>query len=973
MRLAASHGMGAGEAVADTLRLHPQRPSLIWISHPGTVDGVDPPPSCSHTVQTQSASTTLAAAVRLAQRLKGTGVPRGSIVALLLGASDPSPWLPVTTLAAWLSGFCVSFVPWASEPPVRRKALMEAVQPRLCISFGLTVQWATELPTHHFQITLDDVWPSEDKTLAEDFGDVILEKLQEREGSPWDPAGTGDWACLSLTSGTTGKPKACFLSHHALLSYARGRHAVWPSLTHSSRVALVSSPSFDPYAGDIALAWTVGAPLVLGPTPGPFIDLLLGELGRATHVTSTPAALLGSRLVEGGVGAFPWLEAIALGGEPIPMAMQTALQGRLWNVYGTTEMGVYQSSKRVDLVDARPTSREGTNCGCVFAVDMIQVFIVVHDERTDSLREAAVGEVGEVAIGGTILDHTACLNPMSGSPGWSTHGRHIVSGDRVYTTGDLGRLDAVNGELWIIGRKDDQVKVRGIRIALGEVEALIAQAGAGLVTAVCALMLSEGECKGDKLVVACALCDAAWNEVRLHSGASSTIEAKEAKENIGFYRDAPLAGAILGRARQIGAAALLPSVLMFSATLPSTCNGKIDRPLILSSLRSSTECGNEFHVSSVRAHPHTLTEAVVSMAWALDLKIPAQRLGRDDTFVALGGDSLVALRTARRLAAIASGGPLDTSARFAGGKYGDEGVPPWANPFDMLGEITLQQYASHLDRSGAGSLLRMYAPDGATSLLSATTSETPEDFTSLSAWEALVTLACRDHRPLLLSCMLVWDGATPHGIHTGRNFGMSPLSTACRVGAISCAKLLLDAGANPNAPDAKRRMPLHACAEEGHTELLALLLAHDGLHLHAKDQAKQTALHHAARGGSAEAVAMIASAFKRKDHQDAAEKLSRGVRDTKCLRSSLDLRDRWSRTAVHWACVNGHDRALHALLEAGALPDIISKKSTLKASTSLAYESPMDICVRLNGPGGGNCGALLQGYASGSLSTSNDA
>ena len=936
-----SHEMGVGKAVAAALRLNPHLPSLIWIRSSRADDVLDECPAPTD-VHMQSAATTLTAAVRLSIRLASTNSPHGTVVALLLGASDPSPWLPVTTLAIWLAGYCVAYVSWSTEPLSRRRALLEAVQPGLCVSFGHDVDFDATSRIPHVQVTLKDVWPAEEPTLDSSYRQELVHSMLP-----------SDWAVLSLTSGTTGKPKSCLLSHEALLRYASGRHAMWPSLSHFSRIALVSSPTFDPYVGDIVLAWTVGAPLLLGPTPGPFIDLMLGRAGMATHITSTPAALLGSRLLEVGLSTSPWLEAIALGGESIPKAMQKAFKGRLWNLYGTTEMGVYQTAKRVQEAEARPMNGGGTNCGRVLAADVLQILIVVR-EQAGGLHEACLGDAGEVAISGKILDHTAYVDPVSGIR--TNHSQILSSGIRVYMTGDLGKLDPASGDLWISGRVDDQVKVRGIRVALSEVEALLSQAGSGIVTSACALMTPLSECDGDKLVAVCSLGVSAWEELK---------SPPEAEERLVLYKDAPLTAAILGRARQIGAAALLPAAIFFSFSLPTTKNGKVDRPALISSLRLFSECRRDHgtYATTIWSPLRTLTEAVVSMAWGLDLNIPPQRLGRDDMFVALGGDSLVALRTARRLEALSSGASLDASARYVGGKYGDEGIPPWANPCYMLGETTLCEYSAHLDRSGAGSSLRIHAPEEAIALVMASNEEDTVFESHLpSAWEALVALACRCRRKILLSCLLGWEGVSPNGMHTGRNFSMSPLSTACRMGATECAKLLLEAGANPNTPDAKRRMPLHACAEEGRTELISLLLTNDGIHLHARDQAKQTALHHAARGGCADAVAMIASAFKEKDAMIAAEKMGRG--NQKCSLSSLDWRDRWARTAVHWACVNNHPAALHALLEAGAVPHTNSKKLSVKAATSLAYESPMDICERVNGPGGGACGALLLRFTS---------
>ena len=131
------------------------------------------------------------------------------------------------------------------------------------------------------------------------------------------------------------------------------------------------------------------------------------------------------------------------------------------------------------------------------------------------------------------------------------------------------------------------------------------------------------------------------------------------------------------------------------------------------------------------------------------------------------------------------------------------------------------------------------------------------------------------------------------------------------------------------------------------------LLLDAGTPLTAKDANKQTVLHHAARSGQAESLALILPLWVQSGAVGrTSAPLKGGV---------LDWRDRWHRTAVTWAVLNGHVQALEVLCQHGADPDP-QPPSLHKHSkrTTLKQESHMEIATRLYGAGGGEIGAVLE-------------
>ncbi|MGW6693671.1 non-ribosomal peptide synthase/polyketide synthase, partial [Rhodococcus sp. NPDC054953] len=412
-------------------------------------------------------------------------------------------------------------------------------------------------------------------------------------------------AYVIYTSGSTGVPKGVVVTHAGLGAFtAQARPEM--ATTARSRVLRLSSSSFDASLFEMIQAFSAGATMVVAPPEviggGELTDLLRRE--RVTHVLTAPAAL-------GTVDPtnLPDLEMVAVGGDVCPPALleQFGPGRRFLNGYGPTETTIV-----VTLTDAMAVGERIT-----IGAPLQGVAAAVLDTR---LRPVPVGVVGELYLSGPGLargyHRRAAL----------TADRFVANpygdnGSRMYRTGDLVRLDAL-GLLEYVGRADAQVKIRGLRVELGEIEAALSRHAA---VAVAAATVHRHPVLGDQLVGYVVPADGAPVDV------TAVLEAAAGR---------------LPRA-------LVPSALVVLETIPTTPAGKVDR-------RSLPEPEFASGASSYR-EPADGTEALVAAVYAEVLG--AERVGADDDFFAVGGNSLTATQVVSRLNA-AAGTSIGVRALF---------------------------------------------------------------------------------------------------------------------------------------------------------------------------------------------------------------------------------------------------------------------------------------------------------------------
>ncbi|MGW0177722.1 amino acid adenylation domain-containing protein, partial [Rhodococcus sp. NPDC003322] len=410
----------------------------------------------------------------------------------------------------------------------------------------------------------------------------------------WREAGAGRrLGYVISTSGSTGRPKPTLVPMAGIENTVAWYEGELPA---DGGLLIASSPSFDLTQKNVWAALVGGRAVHLaadGFDPQEILAIVAaGGVAVANMSPSAFEAVVDTDL-EGVLSA---LRVVFLGGEPIKVARLAALMEsgvRVVNSYGPTE-----ASDVVSYQEASVTDVTGVPVG--HPVPNIDLFVL--DRRLNVVPAGVEGElyVGGVGVGrgyGGRFDVTAerfVASPFGGP------------GERMYRTGDLVRWNR-DGALEYIGRTDFQVKLRGLRIELGEVEAVLL----GHPSVSRAVVAVQHDERGDRLV----------GYVVGEPGA--TVDVAELR--------ASLAGQLPSY--------MVPSVVMVLDALPLSANGKVDRKALPAP---------EFVAKEYR-EPSTEVETVV--AGVIGEVLGVDRVGLDDDFFELGGNSLIATQVAARLGA----------------------------------------------------------------------------------------------------------------------------------------------------------------------------------------------------------------------------------------------------------------------------------------------------------------------------------
>ena len=420
---------------------------------------------------------------------------------------------------------------------------------------------------------------------------------------------------IIYTSGSTGRPKGVAVPHSCICSLL----SVVPELygvTHSERVYQGMTISFDFSIEEIWPTWTRGATLVAGPTDGrnvgpPLADFLEDAAITMLYCVPTVLATLDRTI--------PSIRTVNVGGEACPAELVERWGGsgrRILNTYGPTETTV--TCTMAELTQGRPVT---------IGRPLPTATIVLFDE---DLRPVPPGEVGEICVGGPGVtrgyvnrdDLTAerFIPDPTGTPA-----------GRLYRTGDFGRFLA-NGEIEYLGRSDSEVKIRGYRVDLQEIESLL-QEDEHVTAAVVTLLATPagGELAGYLLLAeeAPAIGDLA---PRLHAALRRRLPPY-----------------------------MVPAYLEVVDTIPMMASGKADRAS-LPAPSSSRLMGSDVAYSP----PTTPTERQMVALWEEILGLGAGTLSVDaNLFDDAGGHSLIAATIISRLRSVDGGAGLSILDLYA--------------------------------------------------------------------------------------------------------------------------------------------------------------------------------------------------------------------------------------------------------------------------------------------------------------------
>ncbi len=393
-----------------------------------------------------------ARANRLAHRLRALGAGPEARVAILL---ERTPEMVVAVVAALKSGGAY-VPPDPSHPPRRLALILDDARPAVVVTQRRLAERLGEAPAR--LLCLDE---------------AAEEVAAEPAGAP-PPPSPDNLAYVYYTSGSTGRPKGVPISHRALSDHLAVM-ARTLSATERDRFLATTTLSFDPALIEIVMPLTLGAGVALS-SPEAFFDAgrmnFVIDRHRPTVLWATPTnwrLLLDSGWGTNGEGSGLRLTA---GGEAMFQDFarrMLATGGELWNLYGPTETTVYTTAQRVRAADAPATDASGAERPVAIGRPLANVRAVLLDRR---LEPAPLGVPGEVAVGGVGLARGYFRRADLAAAAFVPDPAAARPSERLYLSGDLARWRA-DGRLEYLGRTDHQVKVRGVRIELGEVEAVL--------------------------------------------------------------------------------------------------------------------------------------------------------------------------------------------------------------------------------------------------------------------------------------------------------------------------------------------------------------------------------------------------------------------------------------------------------------------------------------------------------------------
>ena len=420
-------------------------------------------------------------------------------------------------------------------------------------------------------------------------------------------------AYVIYTSGSTGKPKGVPVTH-ANVARLLDETARWFAFGPADVWSLFHSAAFDFSVWEIWGALALGGRLVVVPylvsrSPEAFLDLLRDE--RVTVLNQTPSAFRQLIRADEKAGTPPpdlALRFVIFGGEALELqslrpwfARRGDESPRLVNMYGITETTVHVTYRPISAadLDTMPGSSP-------IGRPIPDLALYVLDRH---LQPVPPGVPGEIYVGGAGVARGYLRRPALTAERFVPDPFGSTPGARLYRSGDLARYRP-DGELEYLGRADHQVKIRGHRVELGEIEAALARDPSVRE----AVVVARPGPAGDTRLVA-------------------YLVGKDGVE--------PSAPALRESLKAELPPYMLPSAFVTLSALPLTPNGKVDRKAL------PAPEGDRPDLGKASVPPRNPTEAAVAAIWAEVLGMP--KVGVLDDFFELGGHSLLALQVIGRL------------------------------------------------------------------------------------------------------------------------------------------------------------------------------------------------------------------------------------------------------------------------------------------------------------------------------------
>jgi len=546
---------------------------------------------------------------QLAHHLKFLGAGPDSLVAISM---DRSLEMVIALLGTLKAG--AAYVPLdPSFPADRLRFMLEDSKAALLLTRSEEKKRLGELPKNVHSVCLDTDW----RLISE-----------ERDDEPNVTMTSENLAYVIYTSGSTGWPKGVQISHRAVVNFLHSMRRE-PGLTGDDTLLAVTSISFDIAALEIFLPLTVGARVVVASADEIFDAAKMKALirtSRATVMQATPS--FWQFLVESDWFGDRRIKVLC-GGEALSRELADKLlerAGEVWNLYGPTETTIWSTLARVTpgtgpISIGRPIANT-------------QVYLL-----DPHLQPVPVGVPGELHIGGAgvargylnrpqLTDEKFIPNPFSISQRLTQSNQSAAldssecgnnfslshrmgegrgeGGPLLYKTGDLARY-LPDGTIECLGRNDFQIKLRGHRIDLGEIESVLR----GYPNVCEAVVLLDA--RGGKRLVA-------YLQRSAHPSPDAGLLQQFLKTKLPDY--------------------MTPSAFVVLDKFPLTPNGKINRKALPAPAADRAESKQPF------TPPRTPTEETLAKIWRELLRQP--EIGIDDNFFQIGGHSLLAMQLMAR-------------------------------------------------------------------------------------------------------------------------------------------------------------------------------------------------------------------------------------------------------------------------------------------------------------------------------------
>ncbi|WP_311999809.1 non-ribosomal peptide synthetase, partial [Bacillus subtilis] len=506
---------------------------------------------------------------QIASVLQIKGVGPDSVVALLTGRT---PELIAGMLGILKAGG--AYLPIASDLPVERIAYMLS-------DSGAALLLQSE--------------KTEKQLLDIECEQIIIENIQKqgKTKNVDSSAGPHSLAYIIYTSGSTGKPKGVMIEQRSVIRLVKNSNYI--TFTPEDRLLMTSSIGFDVGSFEIFGPLLNGAALHLSDQQT-FLDShqLKRYIEHQGITTIWLTSSLFNHLTEQNEQTFSQLKHLIIGGEALSPSHVNRIRNvcpevSIWNGYGPTENTTFstclhiQKTYELSIPIGRPVGNS-----TAYILNQWGVL-------------QPVGAVGELCVGGDGIARGYLGRPDLTKEKFVPH--PFAPGDRLYRTGDLARW-LPDGTIEYVGRIDDQVKVRGYRMELGEIESALRQIDGVKEAAVLARTAQTGS-----------------------------------KELFGYI--SVKAGTNAEQVRSLLARSLpnymIPAYIIEMETLPLTSNGKLNRKAL----------PEPNFTSQTYAPPRNDLEDQLVLIWQEVLGI--QRIGIEDSFFELGGDSIKALQVSARL------------------------------------------------------------------------------------------------------------------------------------------------------------------------------------------------------------------------------------------------------------------------------------------------------------------------------------